>query len=113
MMPSNHLLKTNYVFPHEWLVCTLLQLSAELLKPFKKLKVGLDINSIAPCQMEDVFCHQLCLVNRCLEKDDDSGNPLSTACLNRSYAQKVALCTCYKFLKNYRDRFQLRGKGGV
>ena len=22
MMPSNHLLKTNYVFPHEWLVCT-------------------------------------------------------------------------------------------
>ena len=73
MMPSNHFLKTNYVFPHEWLVCTLLQLSTELLKPFKKLKVGLVINSIAPCQMEDVFCHQLCLVNRCLEKDDGSG----------------------------------------
>ena len=73
MMPSNHLLKTNYVFPHEWLVCTLLQLSTELREPFKKLKIGLVINSIAPCQMEDVFCHQLCLVNRCLEKDDGSG----------------------------------------
>ena len=22
MMPSDHLPKTNYVFPHEWLVCT-------------------------------------------------------------------------------------------
>ena len=75
MMPSNHLLKTNYVFPHEWLVCTLLQLSTELLEPFKKLKIGLIINSIAPCQMEDVFCYQLCLVNRYLEKDDDSGRP--------------------------------------
>ena len=26
---------------------------------------------------------------------------------------KVALCTCYKFLKNYRLRSKLSGKGGV
>jgi len=30
MMPSNHLLKTNYVFPHEWLVCTFCFLPAPL-----------------------------------------------------------------------------------
>ena len=34
MMPSNHLLKTNYVFPHEWLVLYILLLLTHFVSRF-------------------------------------------------------------------------------